>query len=199
MAIIEEVDVDKKRFMSTLKAKNISIRKLTADYDIQRSDKSIRTDLNRGKMPREALEQIARKINVEPDFLSGKMDREFDKIGGDFARIAKAQLHPDDYPFIKAQQQTIGYKQHFKNTLTMCGITWEQYQALSPIDRIYLRRKLALEEYRIIHEYFKTDAFGDDTYDKLSYYEMQFDDIDPEDLEAEGVVVDWPDWLRKSK
>lgn len=199
MAIIEEVDVDKKRFMSTLKAKNISIRKLTADYDIQRSDKSIRTDLNRGKMPREALEQIARKINVEPDFLSGKIDRGFDKIGGDFARIAKAQLHPDDYLFIKAQQQTIGYKQHFKNTLTMCGITWEQYQSLSPLDRIYLRRKLALEEYRIIHEYFKTDAFGDDTHDKLSYYEMQFDDIDPEDLEAEGVVVDWPDWLRKSK
>ena len=185
----EFVKVDKERFINTITQRNFSIRKLGKDRYIDRTEKTIRNYLNSGEMPADLLDRIALTINIHPDFLSGELDRDFDKLGGIHAKVAKFNLNPDDYPYIKAMQTSIGYAQHFKNKLTMCGISWEQYCSLPPVDRILFTRKLAIAEQQVIQEYFKTDALGNDTSDLCFYYESQLNDIDPDDIESEENFV----------
>ena len=48
-----------------------------------------------------------------------------------------------------------------------------------------LRRRLTLEQTRIISQYFDHDAFGRSMKDILAYDEAIWDDIDPDELEQE--------------
>lgn len=186
-----DVKIIAQRFRDTIKYRGLSIRKLGKDEYIDRTEKSIRTYLKTEYIPKDVLERIARQLNVEPDFLAGEYDRKWDKVGGEIGKYNKARLNPDDYPFFKAERRTIEHYKHFKNTLILHGISWEQCQALTPEDRILLRRKLILEEARVISQYFDHDAFGQSMQDNLDYAEAMWDDIDPEEYEREGVEVTW--------
>lgn len=180
----EFVKVNKRLFIQTINQRGYSIRKLGKERYIDRTEKTIRTYLDNGEMPIDLLDRIAMTINIHPDFLSGKIHQNFDKLG-EIAESLKSNLNVNDYPYLKAMQTSIGYNQHFKNTLIMCGISWEQYCSLSAFDRILLTRKLAIAEQQVIKEYFKTDAFGNNTADLCSFYESQLNDIDPSDIERE--------------
>ena len=59
------VPVKKKRFMEVLKIRNCSIRKLGDAYDeIERTEKTIRRYLDKGEMPPDLLDKIAKFLNV---------------------------------------------------------------------------------------------------------------------------------------
>ena len=180
-----DVKIIKKRFQDTINYRGISIRELGRDEYIDRTEKSIRNYRDNESIPKDVLERIARCLNVEPAFLAGDYDRLWDKIGGKIADYNKANLCPDDYPFFKAEQHTIEFNKHFKDTLIIHGISWEQYKSLPPLQRIMLRRRLTLEQTRIISQYFDHDAFGRSMKDILAYDESIWDDIDPDELEQE--------------
>lgn len=188
-----DVKIIAQRFRDTIKYRGLSIRKLGKDEYIDRTEKSIRTYLKTEYIPKDVLDRIARRLDVEPDYLAGKYDRNWDKIGGEIAEYNKTKLNPDDYPFFKAEQQTVEHYKHFKNTLILHGISWEQCQELDPTDRILLRRRLILEEARIISQYFEHDAFGRSMKEILDYDETMWDDIDPFEYERERVEVTWLD------
>lgn len=185
MKEVSDVKIIKKRFQDTINYRGISIRELGRDEYIDRTEKSIRNYRDNESIPKDVLERIARRLNVEPAFLAGDYDRLWDKIGGKIADYNKANLCPDDYPFFKAEQHTIEFDKHFKDTLIIHGISWEQYKSLPPLQRIMLRRRLTLEQTRIISQYFDHDAFGRSMKDILAYDEAIWDDIDPDELEQE--------------
>ena len=96
-----DVKIIKKRFQDTINYRGISIRELGKDEYIDRTEKSIRNYRDNESIPKDVLERIARRLNVEPAFLAGDYDRLWDKIGGKIADYNKANLCPDDYPFSK--------------------------------------------------------------------------------------------------
>lgn len=200
MGYEEFIEIDKERFMTTLKQKNSSIRKLGAIQDIDRCEKTLRTYLNIGSIPYKVLDRIGQYLNVEPLFLAGKYDRNFEKLENPkLIAQYKNTLTPENYPYIKSLQSSIGFEQHFKDILTMSGINWEQFQSLTSTQRITLRQELNVAIQSVISNYFNTDSFGNNTKDVLAYFENIVGDFSPEDLEYEGEKIDWPHWLKKSK
>lgn len=133
-----DVKIIKKRFQDTINYRGISIRELGRDEYIDRTEKSIRNYRDNESIPKDVLERIARRLNVEPAFLAGDYDRLWDKIGGKIADYNKVNLCPDDYPFFKAEQHTIEFNKHFKDTLIIHGISWEQYKSLPPSSTNYV-------------------------------------------------------------
>ena len=78
---VEKVRVHKRFFIYCLKKdRKYSLRQLAREYNsseevsdkLKRSDKALRTALNKGEMRRDVLESIAKFVDLEPDYLSGE-------------------------------------------------------------------------------------------------------------------------------
>lgn len=135
--------VNKERFLSTINHKKISIRKLGTTPSIGKCEKTIRTYLNNGEFPYITLNRIGQFLNIDPMFLAGEYDKIFEKIEDEeIVKQLKVNLNPDNYPYIRSMQTSIGFEQHFKNILTMSGINWEQYQLLPTSKKIMLRQEM---------------------------------------------------------
>ncbi len=96
------VPVNKKRFMEVLKLRKCSIRKLGDAYDeIERTEKTIRRYLDKGEMPPDLLDKIAKFLNVHPDYLSGVYDTKADQIEDAYLHsLFHSSINPEKYPYL---------------------------------------------------------------------------------------------------
>lgn len=175
------VPVNKKRFMEVLKIRNCSIRKLGDAYDeIERTEKTIRRYLDKGEMPPDLLDKIAKFLNVHPDYLSGVYDTKADQIKNAYLRsISKANINPEKYPYLLKARSDIDYTSYFENILTMNNITMEQFRTLPPRDRITFRQEMVFAILQVVAKHFTQDSLGNDLAAELSYCEAFVDDFNP--------------------
>ena len=175
------VPVNKKRFMEVLKIRNCSIRKLGDAYDeIERTEKTIRRYLDKGEMPPDLLDKIAKFLNVHPDYLSGVYDTKADRIKNAYLRsISKANINPEKYPYLLKERSDIDYTSYFENILTMNNITMEQFRTLPPRDRITFRQEMVFAILQVVAKHFTQDSLGNDLAAELSYCEAFVDDFNP--------------------
>ena len=61
----------------------------------------------------------------------------------------------------------------------MNDISIEQFQALSPEERILVREEIAAAIMQVIDKHFTQDVFGNSIAEKLCYYQSQVGDYDP--------------------
>ena len=175
------VPVNKKRFMEVLKIRNCSIRKLGDAYDeIERTEKTIRRYLDKGEMPPDLLDKIAKFLNVHPDYLSGVYDTKADQIKNAYLRsLSKANINPEKYPYLLKARSDIDYTSYFENILTMNNITMEQFRTLPPRDRIKFRQEMVVAILQVVAKHFTQDSLGNDLAAELSYCEAFVDDFNP--------------------
>lgn len=175
------VSVNKQVFLEVLKQKKSSIRKLGDAYKhIERTEKSIRRYLNKGKMPENILINISKYLDVHPDYLSGAYHSKIDKIEDAYLRsLSKSFLKPEKYPYIIKAKNEIDYVKYFENLLIMNDISLEMFQALDPLDRVMMRQELIVAILSVISKYFIHDALGNNLSKLLRYYESIVGDEDP--------------------
>lgn len=198
-----KVKINRDRFMEVLKERKCSIRKLGEAYsEVQRTEKTIRRCLHDGEMPPDLLDNIARYLNVHPDYLSGVYDEQADKIEDDILKkMLLAHIKPENYPYLLKARSDIDYSHYFKEILTMNNITMEQYRALPPVDRVLFRQEMALAIFKVIAKHFSTDSLGNDTQEELRYLESLVDDFDPFSYfaELEGVGLTGPEGIDEAQ
>lgn len=175
------VPVNKKRFMEVLKLRNCSIRKLGDAYDeIERTEKTIRRYLDKGEMPPDLLDKIAKFLNVHPDYLSGVYDTKADRIENAYLHsLFQASINPEKFPYLLKARSDINYTSYFENILTMNNITMEQFRTLPPRDRITFRQEMVFAILQVVAKHFTQDSLGNDLAAELSYCEAFVDDFDP--------------------
>ena len=175
------VPVNKKRFMEVLKIRNCSIRKLGDAYDeIERTEKTIRRYLDKGEMPPDLLNKIAKFLNVHPDYLSGVYDTKADRIENAYLRsLFQASINPEKFPYLLKARSDINYTSYFENILTMNNITMEQFRTLPPRDRIKFRQEMVVAILQVVAKHFTQDSLGNDLAAELSYCEAFVDDFNP--------------------
>lgn len=192
----KKVPVNKQRFMEVLKLKNSSIRKLGDAYDeIQRTEKTIRRCLDEGTMPPDLLDNIARHLDVHPDYLSGVYDLKADRIENAYLRfLFRSSITPGKYPYLLKARSDIDYNSYFENILNMNNVTMEQFRTLPPMERIMFRQEMVFAIIQVIAKYFSHDSLGNDMADELSYCEAFVNDFDPfsyfAELEGIGLSED---------
>lgn len=190
----KKVSINKQRFLEVLKMRNCSIRKLGEAYEqIERTEKTIRRCLNNGEMPPDLLERIAKYLNVHPDYLSGVYDNASDRIEDKFLKaLSKSFIKPERYPYLLKAKKDIGYTTYFENILTMNAISMDQFNALSPEERVLFRQQMTVAILEVIAKHFKQDALGNNLQDELEYCKDFMNDIDPFSYFAhlEGIGLD---------
>lgn len=194
-----KVKINRDRFMEVLKEKKCSIRKLGEAYsEVQRTEKTIRRYLHDGEMPPDLLDNIARYLNVHPDYLSGVYDEQADKIEDDILKkMFMTRIKPKRYPYLLKARGDIDYSRYFEEILTMNNITMDQFRTLPPIDRVLFRQEMALAIFKVIAKHFPTDSLGNDTQEELRYCEAFVNDFDPFSYfaELEGVGLTEPECI----
>lgn len=158
---IEKVPIDRDWFIATLKAKGFSVRSLgnpDSDNFINWHEKTIRRalDSERPAMTPKLLDDIAKKIDVYPDYLAGNYAWTLDVLDDEGARqhFMDTFMNPDNYPYIRKQQEDLSTHRHLLNTLLMHGIDEGQFKSLSQKDRDRLRHHLDLAITDVLKNYF---------------------------------------------
>ena len=190
------VPVNKKHFIEVLKSKKCSIRKLGNEYEkIDRTEKTIRRCLNKGEMPSDLLDRIAKHLDIHPDYLSGVYCNKADQIEDAYLQSLYRSSHKlEKYPYLLKAKKDIGYTTYFENILTMNDISMELFHTLSPVDRVMFRQELEVSILRVFAKYFTHDSLGNDLSETLSYCEAFAEDFDPfsffAEIEGVGLLED---------
>lgn len=176
-----KVKINRDRFMEVLKERKCSIRKLGEAYsEVQRTEKTIRRCLHDEEMPPDLLNNIARYLNVHPDYLAGVYDKEADKIEDKILKkMYLNHIKPGNYPYLLKARSDIDYSHYFEEILTMNNITMDHFRTLPPVDRVLFRQEMVLAIFKVIAKHFPTDSLGNDTQEELRRCEAFVDDFDP--------------------
>lgn len=189
----KKIPVNKQRFMEVLKLRNCSIRKLGEAYEkIQRTEKTIRRCLDEGDMPPDLLDNIAKYLDVHPDYLSGVYDQKADRIEDAYLRfLFRSSIKPEKYPYLLKSRSDIDYNSYFENILTINNITMEHFRTLPPLERVMFRQEMVLAILQVISKHFSHDSLGNNMADELSYFETFITDFDPFSYfaELEGIIL----------
>lgn len=198
-----KVKINRDRFMEVLKERKCSIRKLGEAYsEVQRTEKTIRRCLHDGEMPPDLLNNIARYLNVHPDYLAGVYDKKADKIEDKILKkMYLNHVKPENYPYLLKARSDIDYSRYFEEILTMNNITMDQFRTLPPVERVLFRQEMVLAVYRVIAGHFSVDSLGNDTQEELRYCESVVDDFDPFSYfaELEGVGLTEPEGIDEAQ
>lgn len=129
--------------------RGFSVRRLTnhdlegsIPYDIRTVQRAIADN----EITPQLLDAIAQAIDVHPDFLRGKylwtLDVDIMKYPEVREHWLTFYLNPDLFPYRTLEQERLGSRRHFMNTLLMHGVTEEEFRKLSRRERDSLEQCL---------------------------------------------------------
>lgn len=171
--------------------RGFSVRRLTnpdregsIDYDIRTVQRAIADN----EITDQLLDEIARAIDVYPNFLRGKYlwTLEIDIMDRPEVRNhwLENYLNPDLFPYRMHEQEKLGSRRHLMNTLLMHGVSNEEFRNLSREDRESLERWLNVRVTETLKHWFPETA----RLDQADYYyvnEWQ------SDADVYDVMLDW--------
>lgn len=183
----DKIPFDRKCFEEILKLHNSSIRKLgKVTGGIGWSEKTIRRALIEGQISPKLLDDIARRFDVDPEYLSGKYHRNAEKYKDPNIRaLALYNLKAERYPYILKQQRDkiddhYLYDRYLENILIIHNLSLKQFNDL-PFE---IRKKMQLELEgaicSVLTKYFDKDAFGKDLYPEIYRLQNDIDNYDPD-------------------
>ena len=177
-------------FEEALELRNTSIRKLgNVTNGIGWSEKTIRRGLEEHKISPILLDEIAKRLDVDPDYLSGRYHEEAERCSD--PTIQKIWLHnlkAEKYPYLLVQQRDRSdgrfiYDRYLENILVIHNISLNQFKVL-PFDK-QKNMQVELENAicQVLLQYFKKDASGRDTYPEIYHLQSDIEDYDPDFVE----------------
>ena len=189
MANKEKKKVPFKRecFEAALKLRGMSIRRLGAvDSGLGWSEKTIRRGLEDGQISPDLLDVLAKLLDVDPDYLSGKYHARVEKYADPYLRAyALRRLKPEKYPYLlKKQRDKIDnhalYERYLENIFLIHNISIQQFELLPFSVKKELQLKIEKAICPVLIQYFEKDAFGNDTDPEIWSLESSIFDYNPD-------------------
>lgn len=177
------------RFLAAKRRAKISITKLgSKDDGIGWSEKTIRRAKADGKISSEILEALAKRLDIDPDYLRGKYDHFYDLIADGFDEkqreiYLKKMLDPGRYPYYRGKNQIKLYEGYMDGILMLHGISNRQYDELSPEKRKAFQIDIEKAVGTVIEKYFECDGRGQSGIPDLYSLEAQIECYEPEQPE----------------
>ena len=177
------------RFIAAKKRAKISITKLgSKDDGIGWSEKTIRRAKADGKISPEILEALAKRLDIDPDYLRGKYDHFYDLIADGFDEkqreiYLKKMLDPGRYPYYRGKNQIKLYEGYMDGILMLHGISNRQYDELSPEKRKAFQIDIERAVGVVIEKYFECDGRGQSGIPDLYSLEAQIECYEPDQPE----------------
>jgi hypothetical protein len=177
------------RFLAAKRRAKISITKLgSKDDGIGWSEKTIRRAKADGKISQEILEALAKRLDIDPDYLRGKYDHFYDLIADGFDEkqreiYLKKMLDPGRYPYYRGKNQIKLYEGYMDGILMLHGISNRQYDELSPEKRKAFQIDIEKAVGTVIEKYFECDGRGQSGIPDLYSLEAQIECYEPEQPE----------------
>lgn len=178
-------------FDAAMKLRGTSIRKLGAiEGGVGWSDKTIRRARKRGEISAELLDALAKRLDVAPDYLTGKYARDFSKLfpeplDAESTAILEGMLAPERFPYLMSQHRTDLYDRYIDGILMIHDISFRQYSEM-PADS---KRQFELDIERavcpVIRKYFRHDARGREGLPDLYRIEVEIDNYNPDEPEPD--------------
>ena len=177
------------RFIAAKKRAKISITKLgSKDDGIGWSEKTIRRAKADGEISPEILEALAKRLDIDPDYLRGKYDHFYDLIADGFEEkqreiYLKKMLDPGRYPYYMGKNQVKLYEGYMDGILMLHGISNRQYDELSPEKRKAFQIDIERAVGAVIEKYFECDGRGQSGIPDLYSLEAQIECDEPDQPE----------------
>lgn len=177
------------RFLAAKRRAKISITKLgSKDDGIGWSEKTIRRAKADGEISPEILEALAKRLDIDPDYLRGKYDHFYDLIADGFDEkqreiYLKKMLDPGHYPYYRGKNQIKLYEGYMDGILMLHGISNRQYDELSPEKRKAFQIDIEKAVGTVIEKYFECDGRGQSGIPDLYSLEAQIECYEPEQPE----------------
>lgn len=177
------------RFLAAKRRAKISITKLgSKDDGIGWSEKTIRRAKADGKISPEILEALAKRLDIDPDYLRGKYDHFYDLIADGFDEkqreiYLKKMLDPGRYPYYRGKNQIKLYEGYMDGILMLHGISNRQYDELSPEKRKAFQIDIERAVGVVIEKYFECDGRGQSEIPDLYSLEAQIECYEPDQPE----------------
>ena len=160
---VEKTPISYERFMTTVKEKGSSIRKLGKVAAIDRDEKTIRRYLAQGEMPPDLLDKIGKYLDVDPQYLAGFYDRYFEEIKETL--VSPELTHylwtkVERFPYSKHMKEQIDGKELFTQICISQDISIEQIQRLNNADRMNLQMEIGRAIDNVFMRFFNKDGNG---------------------------------------
>ena len=149
--------VSKDMIMKVLKAKGKSIRELGDCQEVSSSDKTIRRQLNNGRMRPDLLNDIAKYLDIDVMILKASTSRQL------YAHQELSKQFLQKHPYFNGERRAIiqeGMKETLKRILPLFRISYDQFESLEDKTKYEFQLQLLQSTLDVINDYFEKDAFG---------------------------------------
>lgn len=178
-------------FDAAMKLRGLSIRKLgTIEGGVGWSDKTIRRARKREEISAELLDALAKRLDVAPDYLTGKYARDFSKLfpepfDAESTAILERMLAPERFPYLMSQNRTDLYDRYIDGILMLHDISFRQYSEMSADSKRQFELDIERAICPVIRKYFRYDARGRKGLPDLYRIEAEIENYDSNELKSE--------------
>lgn len=120
--------------------------------------RTIRRAASEGAISPKLLDDLARTLNVSPDYLAGKYCRTLEypimELEGVEEYWIENYLNPDRFPYEPDETKSPDTYQHLLDTLRVHGVNDDEYNKLDMRDRSRLEEKINLAVTSVLKEWF---------------------------------------------
>lgn len=177
-------------FEEALHLRHTSIRKLgDVSTGIGWSEKTIRRALEAAEISPELLDVIAKRLDVDPDYLSGKYHHQAEQYSDPYIRnFALCNLKVERFPYLLQQKRNkvdgqFLYDRYLECLLIIHDISLKQFNDLT----FEVRKKLQIEIEAaicpVLMKFFEKDALGRDTWPEIYRLQNEIEEYDPDFVE----------------
>lgn len=183
--------INGKWLKDVIKRRGYSVRALTnperkdsIPYDIR----TVQRAISDNEITPQLLDEIAKAIDVYPDFLRGKylwtLDIDIMQYQEVREHWLEHYLNPNYFPYRMQEQRNLGSRKHFMNTLLMHGVSEDEFQQLPKRDQDSLKHWLNVRITETLKRWFPDTACQDQV-DYSDVYEWQTES------DVYEVMLDW--------
>ena len=149
--------LSKERFKEARKLRGMTLANLAAHESINRSEKTLLRWIARKEMPIDMLNEIGKILNVDPEFISGALDRAAEKMESDPDALAEltAQFHAYDFPYVYKQKRDLEPLQYVRELLIENDIAPEQFDQMPFREQLQVYLELEKATRTVLYKYFK--------------------------------------------
>ena len=120
--------------------------------------RTIRRAASEGAISPKLLDDLARALNVSPDYLAGKYSHTLEypimELEGVKEYWTQNYLNPDRFPYDPDERERPDAYQHLLDTLHVHGVRDDEYKKLDMRDRSRLEEKIDLAVTNVLKEWF---------------------------------------------